>query len=327
MLDTIAATIGVRVDEQIFVGKTTSTRRVVGGEDIEFSRHYTIPSGDVTEPRITYFPQTRAGPRLRVEVSLPKLIGVQMALLSQDDVDESLDKIDEYIAGKELTVPKIREWVCRRLDVVYSWEVGELLPAYIAAISNMNLGSYIRTPFGPEGVVWKTRSGHRWVKFYDKYREMGSNTTGILRFEVSNFRSSMRYMAKEKFEVPQTVWRMTRKDIAHAILSQFLGKVGVMGKQFGSHEALLSQLLRVYGTRGTPFALTFLTHYPARGVTLYKEPGRLMSSSTFYKWRKRLTGDGFLPMSEAHLDPLDLPVEEDFAVSRVGTGWLFGGLI
>ncbi len=327
MIDTLAATIPIRLDDNLFDGLslTRKIKRETGEVD-DFVRHYNLAA--MGDPRLTYYPETMAGPRLRFEVSLPKLLGLPPVILSQSQVDEALDLIDAYIYEQYIDAPPVREWTCKRLDAVYAWSTEEDTYSYILAISQMNIGSYRRTPFGPEGVVWKSGAGYRWVKFYDKSLEVQQNhkqkdrAPGVLRYEVSNYRNSVNYLAKRQLKIPQTVERMTRRDVSYFILSSFLERLGIHEKSFGEEQALYVDLLRFYGSRSAATVKVFLDHYPDMGIDMYRVEPRMMTSSTFYRWKKILIDDGFLPLAPRALSPLPLPDPASFGLESKGMEWV-----
>lgn len=325
MIDTLAATIGVEgLDEGLF--DRVSISRAMDDSEDEMKRYYNVRS--TVDPALTYFPMTRAGPRLRVEVSLPKLLGLPIAILGQDDVDRALVLIDDYMRSRGLPVPPVSEWVCRRWDICYAWPTGDLTPVYIAALSKMQCSTYQRVPFGPSGVVWKSAKGYRWVKFYDKRRELGYREGGVLRFEVSNYRNGVKYVAKKRYKVPQTVGRMTRRDLVQQELEYWLARIGVLDAAFGSEDRLMQRLVEEFGTRSAPTALYFLTVFRQHGIDAYKEPLNLMTQSTFYRWRSKLIAAGLLLVVDGQdveegraLQPLTIPGVETFGLETFGGEW------
>lgn len=326
MIDTLAATVGVDgLDETLF-DRVSISRAMDDDEGDEMRRFYNVRTA--TAPALTYFPYSKAGPRLRVEASLPKLLGKPIAILGQEDVDQALVEMDAYLRARGLPVPPVAEWVCRRWDICYGWLTGDLTPVYIAALSKMQCSTYRRVPFGPSGVVWKSAKGYRWVKFYDKRRELGFKVGGVLRFEVSNYRNGVKYIAKKRHEIPQTVGRMTRRDVVYKELRYWLERVGVYDAPFGNQDNLMQQLVEAFGTRSAPVAHYFLTVFQQHGIAAYKEPLNLMTQSTYYRWRSKLINAGLLlvvngkdQVNGQSLNPLTIESAEDFGLKTFGEDW------
>ena len=330
VFDTIAGVWGppLDFDVSVFDGVTTSRRRNVDGRgtDSENTRYYTVVVRNTQRvPALTYYPMTRAGSRLKFEVSLPKLLGLPVAVLSQADVERGLDLIDKFIHEKGIVAPAVREWRCVRLDVTYMWNTAADTPIYIVALANQQIGNYVRVPYGTGGVTWKAGKGYRWVKFYDKLLEQGlGKVGGVLRFEVSNYSGGVRDIVR-RLRCGRTVGNLCTAAVACSELLHWLGKLGVNEHGFGARDVLQCKLVEVFGTRGAPQALFFLEQWSRHGLDVYKEPLSLMTSATFYRWRRKLEQAGLLVSVDTAggLPPLSLPNPEEFGLFTMGGGWGF----
>lgn len=336
MIDTLKARCSIDnrkydMNYSAFTGRSMAQdmhkERVVG----EKARWYTKSYERMVVPRVTWMPETKLKELhdedigfLDIEVSIPKMLDAPSVILSEKEVDRAIDYMSEYLEHLNIIgLSPVREWKCIRLDTCYAWETAGLTRAYIAALGTMSLPTYIRTPFETEGVLWRNAS--RWVKFYDKTREQKLKDYGILRFEVSNLKDACSYMATRKYDIPQTIHAMTRREFVYDVLVEWLGKVGVRGQSFGHDDVLLSRLKRDFGGVRTGTAYVFMQFYERYGNELYKPESEggfgLLTKSTYYNYLKELKLKGYLPVSDQTLPPLDLPDRETFGLESIGTEW------
>lgn len=311
------------------------TRRKLEEGFSERMRYYSLPSGDAREPSLTYWPQTQRGPRLRFEVSLPKLLDMPPVVLGTVDVGRGLDRINEFLALRGISAPDVREWRCVRLDVCYAWWTGRDTPVYISALGQQQLGNYQRVPFGPTGVVWKSGRGYRWIKFYDKLKELGCRDMGVLRYEVSAFGNGVRDIMRrgmprrKKDALPAelhewvSVGWLTAPSRVHVELVRWLERLRVVSDRFGPREALLARLIGEFGSSGAASALYFLEVYSKYGIAAYKPPLELISDSTFFRWRLKLEKAGLLVNVDDFEGLPGLVVPEDgFGAETIGREWM-----
>lgn len=301
MYDTIAAIVKLdRVDKlpsSAFTGGTVT-------EDFDSGRHaarlWRNP-GDTYEPRVTYWPD---GDRLKVEFSVSKMVRVTNP--TQADAEFALDLVNEFLVqhfGFQSLVD-VRSWKCQRIDYAWTFDVD---PArYLTMLSGLQVGTMTRQEHRGSGVVWK--AGNRWVKFYDKALDGAPG----LRFEVSNYRDAVRYMCKRWFLCAQTVRNLVDPGRAAYVLAWTWHMLGLDQDEYRSASATLFNMRDLYGSSvATAFYhLTLLKDYGRDAVDL-----DLTNASSYSKWKKRLSDDGFVVQSsndlavvDASLTPLRLPI-------------------
>jgi hypothetical protein len=285
------------------------------------ARMWRNPRGSEYQPRVTYWrgQDSRDAGLLKLEFSVPKLLGLGLDNPSPDDVAAALDIATEFVrVYLSDDLPHVGAWKCQRVDYAYNWAVGDLLPAYLATFSRLQCRTYQRHPFGDAGVVWKSRSNTgRWVKFYDKGKEVGVDVAGVLRFEVSNYRDAVRYMASAWFGCERSVSELVRPGRALYVMALHFDLLGLGEQTYGYEQHLLFRLRDAFGVRGVARAHYMLTIISEYGTGSYRDDVMLVSKSTFYSWRKRLIKHGFLCVRDdgsatiAHHDlpPLVLPLE------------------
>lgn len=293
-VDTVAAmlVLGDALDVALFHGGTVS--HDFGSSRIQ-SRLYRNPLPFVYEPRVTYWP---ASLRLRVEWSCLRM---------------SLDDVNVWLRNIFGVLPDIREWMCQRIDYVCDLAAGERMPEYLLALGRVPLGSWERQEYAGEGVVWK--SGARWVKFYDASKRHGLEP-GTLRFEVSNLRDGVRYMAQEWFVCARTVGELARPGRAAFVLALYWDKLG-LGRvsEYGSKAREVYALRSAFGVRRLGGARHALECIKSHGAESYKSLG-LMSKSSYYRWLNELRVCGLLACANGRaLDALELSLEYAFDAS------------
>ncbi len=281
MIDTIAAMHKVpEVSRDLFPGEAVSSNSETRHTS---ARWYRNEDG---KPRVTYYPQSEW---LRIEFSLQRLDSVE---------------VDEYLArALSLSVPPVMTWRCQRVDYMVDIEVGNVAP-YLAAISRLQVGAMSRHPF-PDGVVWKARG--RWVKFYDGKHH---DKAGVLRFEVSNYKQAVRYMAEKWFGCERTVQELVMPGRVLYVLGRMWERLG-LDKGFAHEESEVSALRAAFGGRSLAGAIHALRCVRVYGVDSYKTL-QLMSRSSYYRWSSALRSNGFLA-SGSSLSSIHLPTESFFA--------------
>lgn len=231
MYDTVAAITNVEreLPLALFQGGTT-TEFFNGDERQRAVRLWRNPEpGDDYAPRITYWPHDEADPSLggwlKAEFSIPKMAAPRgddggydlLGTVTDDARDLAFTRVDEYLAVFG-DMPAIQCWSAQRIDYACNWNVGDLLPVYMSVFQKLRVANCTRHPFDAhEGVVWKSRSTKgRWIKFYNKRTELArseqgaamllrqydnlADVPGVLRFEVSNYKDAVRYMANSWFD-------------------------------------------------------------------------------------------------------------------------------
>jgi hypothetical protein len=309
-VDTVSAItkipLDVDLDVQAFRGSALSTDFETGELHARLFRN----SRSQSEPRVTFWPQTRT---LRVEFSVPKVVELAPhENVSAVHTDRALTLIDAFLR-KTFTVelPPVRMWRCQRIDYAVNFEVGDLLPQYMSVLRQLQVSSLARHPFADSGVVWKSRSTRgRWIKFYDKTLESGARA-GTLRFEVSNFRDAVRYMAQRWFGCERTVGELVAPGRAAYVLSYFWLRLGLGAGQYGQQESELCALRLAFGSRSLAGASHALHCIRTHGTDSYKSQ-QLISKSSYYRWLRLLRAYGFLTANSHSLPTLNLPLNEVF---------------
>lgn len=294
MIDTVAASVKLDhdLDVTVFQGVAAREDFASGEQSVRLFRNQ---AGSQYEPRLTYWPATRL---LRVEFSVRKVAA-----------SVPFDTVDTWLRGLFVQeLPPLTTWTCQRIDYAVDLDVGDLLPQYLALLGRCQVGSWSRQPHA-SGVVWKSSS--RWVKFYDKGRE-SEKQIGVLRFEVSNYRDAVRYMAHHWFGCERTVGEMVQPGRALYVLARYFEQLGLAAESYDSREYELQQLKSVFGSRSLPGAAHALACIRTHGTESYKSQS-LMSKSSYYRWLRVLREHGFLATNELKSLPvLRLPCTEAF---------------
>lgn len=257
---------------------------------------------------------------LKAEFSIPKLaVGTSLRNITMSEAQAALSKASLYVQTHiDEDAPNIEDWTAQRLDFAWNWDVSPNLRAYMAVLHQLRIGSMSRHPFDAnEGVVWKQKN--RWVKFYNKSLEMGlKDGREILRFEVSNYKDAVTYMADEWFAVSgRTVGELLQPDVALYCMAYIWEKLGLgEGNQYGVEEMLDQRLRQAFGrgVAGASYALRMIRQY---GNTSYSTSIALMTQNNYYTWVRKLKRAGFLTKLDSDddyefvavpLQPLSLPI-------------------
>lgn len=259
---------------------------------------------------------------LKIEFSIPKMVETNpLKLITQVQALQALDKATDSVRLIYPAAPHVLEWTVQRIDYTWMWDTAPNLRAYMAVLHNLRVGGMSRHPFeANEGVVWKAKN--RWVKFYNKNKEAGllSHDIEMLRFEVSNYKDAVRYMAAEWFGNDRTVRNFMQPHRALWCLAYLWEKLGLgRADHYGAEELLDHKLRKEFGesVAAASWALRCIRLY---GTASYKEGIELMSSNNYHTWRRKLTDKGFLLMKEdggeavnlEALPALRLPAKEIF---------------
>lgn len=310
-VDTIVALTTIPQNVELALNVFQGSAQSENFESGELSSRFFRNAGETYEPRVTFWTNTRT---LRVEFSVPKMVELSPhENVSETNVRQAFDLVDTFLAATfGVRFPPVNTWRCQRVDYAVNFQVGELLPAYMSALSQLQVSSLARHPFGDSGIVWKSRSTRgRWIKFYDKSKEALASG-GTLRFEVSNFRDSVRYMAERWFACERSVGEMVKPGRVAFVLSYFWSKLGLTHGSLGTRERELVELRQAFGSRSLAGSAHALNCIRVHGVESYKSQA-LMSKSSYYRWLRELRSHGFLGSSERALPALSLPLASAFA--------------
>jgi len=331
MLDTIAALIEppAWLPDSLFSGGTVT--EIFSSQEVT-ARLWLNPEKDAAyAPRMTYWRAVAsdadgvpATGYLKAEFSIPKLLGGDLRDNPSDEqIQQALNQVDDFLRMTFGHLPGIRLWTAQRVDYAWNWKLGPVLPAYMSVLAKQRISTWSRHPYdAAEGVVWKSRSSRgRWVKFYNKALEMGLKSPDefTLRFEVSNYRDAVKYMAVKWFGCERLVGEMERCGRALYCLGVHWDRLGLgVSDSFGHDEHQLMRLREAYGRKVSTayYALRLIREY---GPQAYAAPLRLIAKSAYYTWRRKLLDGGFLVEQEGKdvvvrqaLPALHLPAQETF---------------
>lgn len=338
MYDTVAAFVEPPqpLGESLFQGGSFTYYSHSIGVLSRFWHNPTESSG--YEPRVTYWRQAQSDELserglddlpstsipdnglLKVEFSIPhmyaKLHAQPSVLLTNIDHNQSvsvLRDVDGWLRDHFGQLPSLVGWTAQRIDYAWNWDVESKLVAYMGVVSKLRLKTMSRHPFdASEGVVWKSKSTKgRWVKFYNKKKQLGLNEpdAGVLRFEISNYKSSVAYMCKQWFKCDRVVSEVVHPGRALYTMAWVWDSLGLGSGGYGRDDLELAELLRVFGVRRLPTARLVLDVYREYGTDSFKPQLGYVSKSTYYRYCRELKRAGLLTLSpERALKPLELPV-------------------
>jgi hypothetical protein len=326
MYDTVVASIEWphSLKEDLFQGGQLTSD--LHGVDV--LRMWINPTGDYG-PRVTYWRRVGdVGGRLRVEFSIPKMAGIgAYDNPSEQDATRALGDTSAYVRmlfGSEF--PHLRTWQVSRVDYAWNWRVGEHLPLYMSLLQSLWLGGMSRHPYpDTQGIVWQSKA--RWVKFYDKQRQLGRIGSGdVLRFEVSNFKRSLPYLCERIFGCTRTVGEVLHPGRALYVMASQFEKLGLAdAKTYGGDSASLLLRLRKSFGNAAPGALYALQAIHAYGADAHRQYG-LMSKGSYYTWSKRLREHGYMTehssdvLAALHLPTHVVSIDDDLARSGQNLG-------
>lgn len=302
MYDTVVASIEADlIDESVFPVQSTTDNVV---------RMWRNPSAGKYEPRLTYWRSVDGGAgRLRIEFSIPKMAGIDP--LSNPDraaTDKALAAVDQFIWRLIPMMPHVSQWQAQRIDYAWNFPI-DSVAQYIVMLQGLWLGKMIRQPHpDAEGVVWKSKqAGHRWVKFYNKAREIGLEGS-VLRFEVSNYRRSLDYMCQKWFGCGRSVGELLHPGRALYCMARMWSRLGLFAASWHNDGGLLLKLRELFGQSapGAMYALMCISQYGADAYKVY----HLMSDNSYYAWKRKLSEHDLLVSSDVYLPPLSLPASE-----------------
>lgn len=255
---------------------------------------------------------------LKVEFSVPKLIGLSPVVNpNQDDVKNAIDQVSVFVRGLfGDDVQHFSGWTVQRVDYAWMWDVEPHLKAYMSVLHKLRVAGMSRHPFeATSGVVWKAKN--RWVKFYNKSLEAGVEGE-VLRFEVSNYKDAVKYIANGWFGCGRTVAAMVELPVAVFVMAYQWEKLGLGRSDHYGHEELLVHRLREQYSSSVAaayYALMLIREYGADAIR-----SELISRNNYYHWRRALLDDGFLTeigrsyvVHDVYLPALHLPTSELFA--------------
>lgn len=297
MYDTVSAYFGVTspINMQIFTGYST-VHKAAGSY-----RRWWIESKQV---RLVYWQDAQ---RLTIEFSIGKLLG---GLLNPTDADKErvLDGINEWLRSVGVRADDVRTWKVTRVDYAWNWQV-EDVAAYMALLDDLQIGVLKRYTYdNAEGVLFKSKGRHgRWVKFYDKGKQIGLPDVRVLRYEVSNMRRASTTLAETAFGCDQTVDQMLQVGRAVYVLALMWEKAGLDAQDWHSEYDIMSKMRQRYGVSAGIAYLTWCA------VRKYGAAARdILTEHQWIVWRKRLRDDGLMVLDETKggvLVPLSLPID------------------
>lgn len=241
--------------------------------------------------------------QLSVEFSAARWSGIsRLHNLTQDDVDHAISQINQWISsivGREVDISR---WTVTRIDYAYNWHVN--YEQYDAALRTLEMSNMSKTTYR-HGVEWK-RAG-RWVKYYNKARELGYGDD-VLRFECSNYRRSVAYMAARWFGCERTVSELAQEGRALVVIARMMDQLHIPAGEIQSARGIDYRIKEVFGA-GALAALgawhVIRTH-GAHSVEL-----GLMSRAVYYRWRRAFASAGVdCVVQAAPLPALTLPVAD-----------------
>jgi len=306
------------LDRSCFVDWTVYERK-----NVVTHRGYLPRVSDRYSPNVVYkhSDDARDFGVLSVEFSVARMAGCSpVENVSDIQRDIALDNVNKFLFDKLQLRSDMRTWTVTRID--YSYNVLAEVQNYLAVVGQLQLSGYQRVQFSPlEGVVWKSAS--RWIKFYDKLRQMGHKQHGeVLRYEVSNMRRSVQYMCKHWFGCERTVGELLHRGRALYTLARVWQSLG-LDKQhvYDHHQDIRFALRDAYHASASTalYVLNLIRDYGTEAIKL-----NLISSNAYYDWRRKLIDDGFLITSDEHqLSALQLPIHQFIAqnVDVASAGW------
>jgi len=320
MYDTVAAiTPSVSVLEpDAFQGGITTEVFEGDGSRVQV-RLFRNPSRDgVYEPRFTYWvpedEETHKTGWLKAEFSVPKMARRRpgetgLSLLdnpTEDDKELGLDRVDALIQQYFGEQRGIRTWKAQRVDYAWNWNVGPLIVVYLAVLQSLRLSTWSRHPYdAAQGVVWKSKGTRgRWVKFYNKGLQLRSSldeatdildaaAPGVLRYEVSNYKDAVKYMAARWFGCDQVVGELLHPGRSLYVMARFFDKLGLHDGSVGAEEYLLYRLAEHFGPTRASTAWYVMTLHSRYGNAAFSDL-ELIKRSTFYSYIKELRENNFL---------------------------------
>lgn len=204
------------------------------------------------------------------------------------DYNKAINLINEWLYQQVGVVPDVREWTVDRMDYCWNFAV-EDVSAYIRLLNQLHCGSLARTSL-EHGVTWK--NDNRWVKFYDKGKQLGDGALSVLRFEVTNHRSAVRYMCKKWFGCERVLSELLHPVRALYVLHRYLSQLGLhQSDVYEDNTTLHTRIAHLFPAR-TATALGMYILITQYGADTHRHG--LTTSSTYYRWLSRLRTHGLL---------------------------------
>jgi hypothetical protein len=319
MYDTIAAGVDLphSLDERTFQDGETRIRQ---GRTIIRMWHNDPKNG----VRVTYWrTQGISQTRLRAEFSIPHTLGLGFENPTHGQSLQAITDISLYMnALVNVHLPHIREWKTARIDYAWNWDCGADLPMYLALVQRLSPSGMSRTPYPDSGVVFKSGEKHgRWLKFYDKGKQLGILDRHVLRYEVSNYKRVLPRMAESWYGCTRKVGDLLHPGRALFCMAAMWDRLGLShAHSYGDDEAsLLVRMRRDFGS-SAPGAYYALMCIRAYGAETHKSLG-LMNSNTYYTYRRKLTEHNYMIDTQYHMPSLALPYdvvmnEQTFAAAQ-----------
>lgn len=189
------------------------------------------------------------------------------------------------------------EFKVQRVDYAINLEVSNV-PAVMQSLQGLSLARHKRNVYAESGVNWK--SSMRWVKFYDKGKQIGQHVQ-VLRYEVSVLRRGVAQLCGY-LSVGARMEELLRVDVAVYVLMYWLRQLGLLDGVDGRVSTLV-RMRELFGQRELASAWLVRECVGRFGTECYKEPLLLCSQSTYYKYLSLLRGHGLL-FEDVSLPPI-----------------------
>ena len=230
------------------------------GMDCEFFFHSKGDEGGSFSA--TYRPKAfRNVDQFLVEMSLPKLVlGNNWTML--DDLCEAIVAADRALRHPALPeLPSVADMAVSRLDLCWNFQVGELLPYYIDALSKLDYARRTKARFNSQTVEFRARSSK--TKFYDKRAEAGKDCPpGILRMELTLHRARA---VKKAFDSTRPIYfGRLEPAVLRAVLVRELETLGIADKPFATVNEAAAVLRATYGPSRGAYRFMVLQMYQTR---------------------------------------------------------------
>jgi hypothetical protein len=252
----------------------------------------------ITDNDIPFIKYNSTHHHLEFEVSIPKLLfGNNIEMTRKEDIDTFFNTITRQLNNLLGCSIDKSEWVCKRVDVCWNFQVGGQVDDYIKQLSLIKFPYRDTITYNhSESVIWQ--NGSTRSTLYNKKKEVKKkgNTLllekakGILRFETSPSYYEMR-----DFSPRRLAGELLTKEFFIYITRKFSSQLAdVICKEDISMSSLDHQDISITDIEK---ALGFLSLKELAGCRL-KE---LYSDSTFGKRKRLLTG---LQLEKVKLQPL-----------------------
>ena len=271
--------------------------------------------------RYTYYPNLKYD-LLKVEFSLPNLIyGNNVQQIS--NINEAINTVNTFLPNIN-GIPTLDLWAgtLYRLDVCYNFQVNDLVPWYIKALTSLEY-PYRRTrPYTSQGVQYQ--NDQVVLRVYDKARERKDledasgalAANGYLRIEVELKKKYLKKLTKCSKPNLDSI----SLDWACEVIENEMKKLNLLGNSIGTFDSTLKILREKYGS-WEALALVGLTHAKRQYLTteLLAQDVGLHPNSIGRHIQKKLADNGIPPTLTENSEPLP-PLTIDRVLANEGSG-------